>query len=179
MHRRAHVESTRLVLDEAVSRGIERFLLVSSAHATGRGTSSARCESLPGRPETPYARAKLEAEELALSYADRHPLEVVAVRPPGIYGPGDKSVVSSLSRAARLNLWRPLEGIQALHSMVSVDNLARAPARRFYVWRATEGSLLGRTSSRTLSTTVRQICTPPCAAPWGKGPCCFAPRRNS
>ena len=63
---------------------------------------------------------------MALSYADRHPLEVVAVRPPGIYGPGDKSVVSSLSRAARLNLWLPLEGIQALHRMVSVDNLARA-----------------------------------------------------
>ena len=125
-HRRSHVESARIVLEEAVSRGVRRFLMVSSAHATGRSTDSVLCECSGGSPHGPYARAKLEAEEVAFSYAERHPIDVVIVRPTEIYGPGDKSVISSLRRAAQLNLWLPLAGLDSLHSLVFVDNLARA-----------------------------------------------------
>jgi nucleoside-diphosphate-sugar epimerase len=114
------------VLDEAVSQGVGKFLLVSSAHATGRSPDQILCESTGDRPETPYAQAKLESEELAISYAERNSIDVVILRPPGIYGPGDKSVVSSLGRAARMGLWLPLKGLEALHSLIFVDNLARA-----------------------------------------------------
>ncbi|MFQ5801325.1 MAG: NAD-dependent epimerase/dehydratase family protein [Candidatus Methylomirabilales bacterium] len=126
MHRRAHVESTRLVLDGAVSQGVGKFLFVSSAHATGCSSDRILCESSGGRPETPYAQAKLEAEGMVLSYAERYSMDVVILRPPGIYGSGDKSVVSSLCRAAQRNLWLPLKGLDVLHSLVFVDNLARA-----------------------------------------------------
>jgi nucleoside-diphosphate-sugar epimerase len=125
-HRRSHVESTRLVLEAGLSQGVERFLFVSSAHAGGRGTEQAMCETAGGMPDTPYAQAKLEAEEVALAYADRHALHVLILRPPGVYGPGDKSLVSPLWRAARLGIWLPLEGVQAVHSLVFADDLARA-----------------------------------------------------
>ena len=140
-HRRVHVESTRLVLDEATSQGVRKFLFVSSAHATGRSANRVLCESTDDRPKTPYAQAKLEAEEMILSYAERYPIDVVILRPPGIYGQGDKSVMSSLRRAAQLNLWLPLEGLEALHSLVFVDNLARAG---LVLLKATENGLESR-----------------------------------
>ncbi|MFQ5803914.1 MAG: NAD-dependent epimerase/dehydratase family protein [Candidatus Methylomirabilales bacterium] len=126
MHRQAHVETTRLVLDEAISKGVGKFLFVSSAHAGGRSPDRILCEFSGGRPQTPYAQAKLEAEEVARSYAQRYAIEVAILRPPGIYGSGDKSVVSLLYRAALLNLWLPFKGLDVFHSLVFVDNLARA-----------------------------------------------------
>ena len=126
MHRQAHVESTRLVLDEAVSRGVGKFLFVSSAHAAGRSPDRILCELSGGKPQTPYAQAKLEAEDVALSYAKRYSMDVVILRPPGIYGSGDKSVVSLLYRAALLNLWLPFKGLNVFQSLVFVDNLAGA-----------------------------------------------------
>jgi nucleoside-diphosphate-sugar epimerase len=127
MHRHAQVESTRRVLNEAVAKGIGKFLFISSAHVTGRSADRALCEAdAYGRPDTPYAQAKLEAEELVRSYADRHALQAVILRPPGIYGPGDKSIVTALRRAAEWNLWLPIKGVAARHSLVFVDNLARA-----------------------------------------------------
>lgn len=126
MHRQAHVESTRVVLDEAVSKGVKEFLFISSAHAAGRSPDRILCEFSGGKPQTPYAQAKLEAEKLALSYAERYTIKVVILRPPGIYGWGNKSVVSWLHRAALLHLWLPFKGLDVFHSLVFVDNLARA-----------------------------------------------------
>ena len=129
MHRRSHVETTRVVLEAAVLNGVTSFVFVSSAHATGRNSDTVLCESTGDRPATPYGQAKLEAEALALSYADRYSMNVVILRPPEIYGPGDKGLVSALGRAARRNLWLPLRGVEVSHSLIFVDNLARAGLR--------------------------------------------------
>ena len=126
MHRRAHVESTRLLLDAAVEAGVGRVILVSSAHATGRDPDRILCELDPAPPRTPYAQAKLEAEELTLSYAERYDIHAVVLRPVSIYGPNDKSLVSWLIGAARKGLWLPLKGLSSLHSLVFVETVARA-----------------------------------------------------
>lgn len=126
MHRRVHVESTRNVLDQAVSHGVRQFLLVSSAHATGRSSSRILCEDTSTPPNTPYAQAKLESEDLAISYAEQGPIDLVIVRPPSIYGLGDKGLMSWMYRMALKNVWLPLQRLEARHSLVFVDNLARA-----------------------------------------------------
>lgn len=140
MHRHAHVESTRLLLDVGVAEGLKKFLFVSSAHATGRDSGKVLCESDGSHADTPYAQAKIEGEELVLSYAERHSMRVAILRPPGIYGPGDKSLVSSLCRAARRNLWLPLKGLATLHSLVFVDTLARAGLALLKVTKGTTAS---------------------------------------
>lgn len=126
MYRRTHVESTRLILDRAVRQEVRRFLFVSSAHVTGRNPDKVLCELGGDEPVSPYAQAKLEAEHLILSYSERCGMEAVILRPPGIYGPGDKSIVSLLLRAARRSLWLPFKAVPTLHSLVFVDSLARA-----------------------------------------------------
>jgi nucleoside-diphosphate-sugar epimerase len=126
VHRWAHVESTRLLLEKAVIEGVKKFLYVSSAHVMGQSTDKPLCELTAGTPGTPYAQAKMEAEDLILFFAERYGIEPVILRPPSIYGFGDKSIVSALSQAALRNLWLPFKGVDALHSLVFVETLARA-----------------------------------------------------
>ena len=69
---------------------------------------------------TTYGRSKLAGERAALSYADRLP--VVAIRPPGIYGPGDREVFTffdTVNKGLRSVVGDPDRMIQLVH----VDDL--------------------------------------------------------
>ncbi|MDQ3035130.1 MAG: NAD-dependent epimerase/dehydratase family protein, partial [Myxococcota bacterium] len=95
---RANAGSTRALL-EALPSSVRRFVLVSSVAA--HGPSPAHRDALETDPDAPrshYGRSKLEAERAALAHADR--LEVVVVRPPTLYGPGEHRMIP-LFRAAR------------------------------------------------------------------------------
>lgn len=86
-----NVDGTRNVCEAALAAGVSRLILTST---------SATCGPVPGRAATeedrspdweltvPYKRTKLEAEQLALSFAERG-LEVVCVNPTTVVGPGD------------------------------------------------------------------------------------------
>jgi UDP-glucose 4-epimerase len=71
----------------AEAEGVRRFVFVSSIAAmgfwSGLATSTSQC-----RPGTPYGSAKREAELALLAMAHRD-FEVVIVRPPTVYGPGE------------------------------------------------------------------------------------------
>ncbi len=71
-------DGTRAVLEAAKATGVPKFILVSSL--------AARAPKL-----SPYAASKRGAELVAADYADT--LEVVILRPPAIYGPGDDETV--------------------------------------------------------------------------------------
>jgi len=58
-------------------------------------------ESSPFAPGDVYQRTKLEAERLAADYGKRGRLEVVIVRPIGIYGPGDLRFLKMFRGMAR------------------------------------------------------------------------------
>jgi nucleoside-diphosphate-sugar epimerase len=126
-HRQAHVESTRLLLDACVRNGVEKFAYVSSALATGQRTDRVLCELTAEPPSSAYARAKLEAEKLVLSFCDGYGLDAVILRPPSIYGPGDRSLfVTALRRAAASSWPMPFGNIDTPQSLIYVDDLARA-----------------------------------------------------
>ncbi|UCC43612.1 MAG: SDR family NAD(P)-dependent oxidoreductase [Candidatus Zixiibacteriota bacterium] len=70
---------------------VRRVVLVSSVAVAGPSEKGRPVvESDPPNPKTTYGRSKAAGERIALSYADR--LSVVAVRPPAVYGPGDKEM---------------------------------------------------------------------------------------
>lgn len=81
-------------LFEAVAKhnpNVKKVVYISSTAASGPSRNGQPLlESDPPRPITTYGRSKLAGEKAALSYADK--FNVVSVRPPGIYGPGDKEV---------------------------------------------------------------------------------------
>ena len=67
-----------------------RVLLVSSSEVYGAGPSSARTETDPLRPQSPYAASKVGAEIAGLEAWRRAGLKVIVARPFGHTGPGQQ-----------------------------------------------------------------------------------------
>jgi len=98
---RVNVEGTRHVLDAATSAGVRRVVHCSTGGVHGHVEHPPGNESSPFAPGDVYQRTKLEAERLAADYGKRGRLEVVIVRPIGIYGPGDLRFLKMFRGIAR------------------------------------------------------------------------------
>jgi dihydroflavonol-4-reductase len=82
-----NVEGTRRLLRAAQRAGVRRVVYTSSAATLGSDASRGLDESAPAPPQVTshYARSKLEAEQVALSFTA---VEVVALNPSSVQGPG-------------------------------------------------------------------------------------------
>lgn len=79
-------------LFEAIAKhdpGVKKVIYISSTAAVGPSRyGRPLTEDDPPYPITTYGHSKLAGEKAALSYVNK--LNVASIRPPGIYGPGDK-----------------------------------------------------------------------------------------
>ena len=108
----------------ALNKGIRRFVFVSTVAVYG-ASSGARAfqeTDLP-RPQSDYARAKLEAEQALGELADQG-LELVIVRPPLVYGAGAKANLARLADAIARGLPLPLGAVRNRRSLVNAGDLA-------------------------------------------------------
>jgi nucleoside-diphosphate-sugar epimerase len=105
--------------------GGRRLVLVSSVKAMGEAT-------LPGRPFRPgdeprpndaYGSAKLAGERAAAAAARESGIELVAIRPPLVYGPGVRANFAALVRLAGSGLPLPFAAIDNRRSLIFRDNL--------------------------------------------------------
>ncbi len=81
-------------LFEAIAKhnpNVKKVVHISSLAAAGPSQNGRPVtEDDPPQPITVYGHSKLAGEKVALSYSNK--LNVISIRPPGIYGPGDKEV---------------------------------------------------------------------------------------
>ncbi|WP_369250268.1 NAD-dependent epimerase/dehydratase family protein [Streptomyces sp. R41] len=100
-----------------------RLVLCSSLAAAGPGRQ--RREEDPPSPVSAYGRSKLGGELALRAHADRLP--GVVVRPPIVYGPGDREFVPRLVKAVRAGML-PAVGRRGprRYSLIHVDDLCRA-----------------------------------------------------
>jgi nucleoside-diphosphate-sugar epimerase len=121
-------QGTRDLLEAVVTHnpGVERVVYVSSVAAAGPSKPGQPVkETDPPHPITTYGESKLAGERVTLSYADRLPVTVV--RPPGVYGPGDRGIYS-MFKAVWLH-FRPLIGDSRRKlQIVHVDDLCEGIA---------------------------------------------------
>jgi nucleoside-diphosphate-sugar epimerase len=96
-----NVEGTRHVLDAAAAAGARRVVHCSTGGVHGHIEHPPANETAPFAPGDVYQRTKLEAERLASDYGRRGEVEVVVVRPIGIYGPGDMRFLKMFRGIAR------------------------------------------------------------------------------
>jgi nucleoside-diphosphate-sugar epimerase len=113
---------------EAVKRhnpGLKRFLLVSSLAAIGPATSASPGvrESDKPHPVSAYGRSKLHGEEAARRCAGSVPLTIV--RPPAVYGPGDRDILEVFAMMKKGYLLSAGSGKRQRFSMIHVDELIR------------------------------------------------------
>ena len=125
----ANAQGTRNLLEACARSGkkLHRFVYVSSLAAAGPSTPEREsCESDECRPVSDYGASKLGGEAAVLEYKDRLP--VCIVRPPAVYGPRDKGVMTFFQAIAKGVL--PLLGMQnpdpRRYSFVHVDDLVQA-----------------------------------------------------
>jgi len=101
---------------------VKKVIYISSQAAAGPSKEGVpSIENCPPHPITAYGRSKLAGEQTALAFAGRLP--VVAIRPPGVYGPGDREIFGFF-KAVHKGI-RPLIGdLNRRLSIVHVDDLA-------------------------------------------------------
>jgi dihydroflavonol-4-reductase len=83
-----NLRGTERLLEAAARAGVRRFIYCSTIGVYGNVASSPSNEQAPFAPRDDYQRSKLLAEE-ACRAARTGDMEIVILRPCGIYGPGD------------------------------------------------------------------------------------------
>jgi nucleoside-diphosphate-sugar epimerase len=105
--------------------GLKRFLLVSSLTVAGpasEGICGVR-ESDKPMPVSAYGRSKLQAETLCMERSSGIPVTIV--RPPAVYGPGDRDVLQVFQMLDKGLLVSPGSAARQRFSMIYVDDLVR------------------------------------------------------
>lgn len=97
---RLHVDGTRRVLDRMANAGVRRMILASTSGTIGVSKREEILdESAPYAEEIvagwPYYASKIYQERLAFEHGEKQGIEVVAVNPSLLLGPGDRRLSST------------------------------------------------------------------------------------
>jgi dihydroflavonol-4-reductase len=97
---RLHVDGTRRVLEQMSNAGVRRMILASTSGTIGVSTrEEVLDESAPYAEQIvagwPYYASKIYQERLAFEHGERLGIEVVAVNPSLLLGPGDRRLSST------------------------------------------------------------------------------------
>jgi nucleoside-diphosphate-sugar epimerase len=126
-YRRVNVEGTRRLAEKAARAGVRRFVFLSSIKVNGEATPDRPFnENDAPQPQDAYGRTKREAEDVLISIARTHAMEVVVLRSPLVYGPGVKGNFERLMRHIAAGVPLPLGSVDNRRSLIYVGNLAHA-----------------------------------------------------
>jgi len=99
---RVNFQGTKNLLEAAWENRLplKRFVYISSLAASGPSLNGRpKRESDLCNPVSAYGKSKLAGEKVTLEFADKFP--VTTIRPPGIYGPRDRQLLSIFRIAKR------------------------------------------------------------------------------
>ncbi|MGE3745835.1 MAG: NAD-dependent epimerase/dehydratase family protein [Sphingomonadaceae bacterium] len=82
-------EGTLAVLEAAKKAGVRRFVVTSTIGVHGSVQRTPSDETAPFMPMDVYQESKLKAELAVRAEGEKGEIEIVVIRPCGIYGPGD------------------------------------------------------------------------------------------
>jgi len=101
VYRAVNAAAVRTVVDAAARAGARRVVHCSTVGVHGDIEHPPAREDAPLRPGDIYQVTKLEGERIAREAAEDTEMEVVIVRPTGIYGPGDRRLLKLFRGVAR------------------------------------------------------------------------------
>lgn len=106
IYEKVNVEGTRNVIDICKETGVKALVYTSSAGVIFNGQDVHNADETWPIPEVPmdgYNETKAIAEEMVLKANDpSNGFLTIALRPAGIFGPGDRQLVPGLRRVAQL-----------------------------------------------------------------------------
>jgi nucleoside-diphosphate-sugar epimerase len=101
VYRAVNVTAVGQIVEAAAAHGVRRVVHCSTVGVHGDVEHPPANEDAPLRPGDMYQKTKLQGEEVARDTAARHRMDVVIVRPTGIYGPGDRRLLKVFRGVAR------------------------------------------------------------------------------
>ncbi len=119
-----HLATLELAMD-ARAAGVRCFVFLSSQAAIGSGGEGLLREDTPCSPTTLYGRTKLAAER-ALCASELAPMRLCIVRPPLVYGRGERRSFLRLARATASRFFPIVGRGDNRLSFCHVDNLVEA-----------------------------------------------------
>jgi len=122
-YRKVNVDFTEILLDACLAAGCGRVIFVSSSSVYAPDAPVPTPEEAFLRPVSAYGRSKLLAEAAVRAYQDKGLLATI-VRPPVIYGPGDRYFTPLAFRLARLPVLPLVNGGKSLMDLVYVRDVA-------------------------------------------------------
>ena len=147
--RKVNRDATLKLAKSASSSGLKRFIYISSIGVLGDSTqmeNAFKNDSIYN-PKVPYAISKMEAEIGLKNISESSDMEVVIIRPPLVYGPGAPGNFKRLLKLVNSGLPLPLAKLNAIKSMISLDNLCDliiravfAPLPKFNTFVVSDGS---------------------------------------
>lgn len=126
-----HVGGTTVCLQACIDEGVRRFVYISSADVYGRTHAERVVEDHPLCARSPYAAAKIGAEQMVGAFAYARGLEAAILRPFSIYGPGQsrQSLLWTILDQARTQQKIILADLRPVRDYCSVGDLAQAIVR--------------------------------------------------
>jgi nucleoside-diphosphate-sugar epimerase len=121
-----NVDITRNMIEACRRSGVKRFIYMSSVMAMGLLRDDLLTEDSECLPQTAYGRSKLKAEAVVKELCEKYGMDYCILRPPLVYGPGNKANMFRLFQLVDKGWLLPLAGIKNKRSFVYVDNLIQA-----------------------------------------------------
>jgi dihydroflavonol-4-reductase len=100
-YRAVNAEAVGALIEAAAAAGVRRVVHCSTVGVHGDIEHPPATEDAPLSPGDIYQQTKLEGERIAREAAERTGVELVIVRPSGIYGPGDRRLLKLFRGIAR------------------------------------------------------------------------------
>ncbi|WP_038050710.1 NAD-dependent epimerase/dehydratase family protein [Thioalkalivibrio sp. ALJ1] len=124
-YRHTNVEGTLALARQAAQAGVRRFVFVSSIKVNGEQTApgSAFTAADAVAPVDPYGVSKAEAEAALFALGRETGMEIVAVRPPLVYGHGAGGNFARMARWVGKGVPLLLGAVDNRRSLIGLDNL--------------------------------------------------------
>ncbi|KAI0050420.1 C-3 sterol dehydrogenase [Auriscalpium vulgare] len=101
---KVNVDGTKAVIAAAVANGVKKLVYTSSAGVVFNGEDLIDVDErlpFPTKPLDAYNESKATAEDVVLAANDVDGLLTVALRPAGIFGPGDRQAVEGIAKVLK------------------------------------------------------------------------------
>lgn len=174
-YRIPNVAGTEALASQAAAAGLKRLVFLSSVKVNGERTRAGkpfRHDDPPARVD-PYGTSKADAEDALWRIGRATGLEIVAIRPALVYGPGVRANFLSMMRWVARGLPLPFGGVTMnRRAFIAIDNLLdllitclRHPGAANQVFLASDGedlstSALLRRTATALGVPSRLIPVP-------------------
>lgn len=120
---RINTAGSAKLAEQCLTAGVKHFVFLSSCHAVASESDELLTERSVPHPVTDYGRSKLAAEEAIKSALAGSDCAWTILRPPLVYGPGNKANFGLLVKLVKTGIPLPLASLRNRRSFIYVENL--------------------------------------------------------